>query len=57
MWQHCYPRLEFPAALRDLRSHYCEAMLNRPTDVLHARVEVNMKATKVVREINPSISG
>lgn len=44
----CYPRYEFGRALHELRCHYHPSMLNRPDDVVFARVEMNMSGTKKV---------
>ncbi len=42
-------RYEFDRALHEVRCHYHPSMLNRPDDVVYARVELNMKAVKRVR--------
>ncbi len=44
----CYERMEFNRAVNELRGHYHPSMLDRPEDVLFARVEFNMQVSSKV---------
>ncbi len=46
IWKFCYPRYELSDALTELRRHYHSSMLNRPDDVVYAKVEIDMNSTK-----------
>jgi len=45
-WLWCYPRYDFDRALHELRIHYHPSLLDRSEDLVHARVEINMKGSK-----------
>lgn len=53
-WEFCYERMEFEKALERVRMHYHPSLLNRPNDLLQAKVELNMhhKGDKYIDEFS-----
>ena len=51
-YEFCYERMPFAKALERVRMHYHPSLLNRPDDLLHAKVELNMKAAKAEKYLD-----
>lgn len=45
----CYARLDFFEALEEVRRYYIPSILDRPDDILYAKIEFDMRASKNVR--------
>ena len=48
MWKFCHPRYELKEALAEMRAQFHPSMLDRPDDLLYAKIECDMTGKKPV---------
>ena len=48
MWKYCHPRYELREALAEMRAQYHPSLLDRPDDLLYAKIECDMTGKKPV---------
>lgn len=48
MWKYCYRRYELREALAEMRAQFHPTLLDRPDDLLYAKIECDMTGKKAV---------